>query len=321
MKIKNKALWTVVLLAMFGPELITGSTQLFMFASLFQWIILFLGYGLAVLVIRELAVRMRLNLWGAYLLGMAFTVVNEGLAAKTMILESSLPVAQYDYYGYFAGISFPWMFGISIWHALASVLLPIVVSYYLFPEYSEERWLGNKLLGAISLLVMVAASLIFFSSAVKVKGTAPQYIILLCVMAFWFAVARMFGRNKNIFKKEQFVRPGLKPFFLGLSVLVPLSIGLSTLAAAKIFLPLFFVFLALIVWFYAHILRQKGWTNPAGLVMFGLGFYVQQGLLTLLQGIARTNIILAGTEIILVMVLIFLSLRMKKLEQLPLVSP
>ena len=98
---------TLLLLTTVVPELLTGSTPLYGFLNPGQLVFLTLGYGLAILLVRELGVRLGIGLGGLILFGLAYGIFNEGLVAKTFLLDRSLPVPQYDGYGYWLGISFP----------------------------------------------------------------------------------------------------------------------------------------------------------------------------------------------------------------------
>ncbi len=137
MKANFKSALFLVLIAMVLPELLTGSSSISTFLNPIHLIILFLGYGVAVLLIREIAVRNNLSSGGIFILGLAFGVFNEGLLAKTLIRASELPITQYNNYGYFLGVSFPFTFAISFWHALASVLVPILLVYWVYSKNSS----------------------------------------------------------------------------------------------------------------------------------------------------------------------------------------
>ncbi len=307
-----KAVLVLIAAATVFPELVTGSTPLFHFFNPSALLILLVGYGLAVLAVREIAMRLRLTYWGIYLLGFAYAVVNEGFLAKTMLLNHGLPISQYDQYGYFAGVSFPWTFAISAWHALASVLLPIVFTYWLCPGEKGERWLRNRTLGIIAVLLMLFTALVFFS-ANRTEGTLLQYLVLAAMMAFWFFAALWFGREKAgqaAKVRAAAAQPSRystwKIFLLGASALVPTFILLPALAARKIPVPIFIIFLALEIWLYAWALRKSGAADDRGILLFGGGFYAQQALLGVVLGIGNGYFSLALTDIVMIVLFIVL---------------
>ena len=172
--IPGKALPVATLLALATvlPELFSGSTPLISFLNPGLLLLLFLGYGLAILLLRELALRCRSGLLGLFFLGLAYSVFNEGLLAKTLIVEKNLPVGLYDHYGYWLGISFPWAAGIGAWHACASGIFPILLTHHFFPGAREESWLNSKLALILGLLLMFLACVAFLGiSENGVKGT------------------------------------------------------------------------------------------------------------------------------------------------------
>ncbi len=85
------------------------------------FLLITLGYGIPVLIIRELAVRRQLGLQGLLLLGVAYGIYNEGFIAKTFLLACNVPLEQFNGYGMLLGIGVPWAILISSWHALFSV--------------------------------------------------------------------------------------------------------------------------------------------------------------------------------------------------------
>src|SRR5215510_2761979 len=115
----GKAVFTLMLLSPVLAELLTASIPIVQFLSPGTFIFLLtLGYGIPVLLIRELAVRWQITSAGIFILGIAYGILNEGFWAKTFLLDSDLPLPGFGHYGYILGISFPWAVTISFWHAL-----------------------------------------------------------------------------------------------------------------------------------------------------------------------------------------------------------
>lgn len=310
-----KAIWTLIAVATIFPELVTGSTPLFRFFHPNILLILFVAYGLSVLAVREIAVRLRLTYWGIYLLGFAYAVVNEGFLAKTMLMHQGLPIPQFDRYGYFAGVSFPWTFTISAWHALASVLLPIVFTYWLWPGEKAERWLRNRTLGLLGAFLALFTG-VFFFSRFRFHGTVPHYLFLMFMMLFWFLAAFWFGREKAGRAEpnpgaaaQPSRRPVWKIFLLGASTLVPTFLVLPQLAARKIPVPIFMVFLAIEIGLYAWVLKKMGWADERGILLFGAGFYAQQAVLGIAAGFLKGSVVLIITDVVMIGVFVVLGRR------------
>ena len=273
---KNKSILALMTMATVVPELFTGSTPLPAFIlNPGLLLLLILGYGLAVLLVRELWVRCGAGLGGMFVMGMGYSLFNEGLLDKTHILIQNLPIKQYDNYGYALGLSFPWMAGIGVWHACASVLFPVLLTHRLFPESSTAPWINGKLAGGLGALLLAFGCAGFVHPSAKgVTGTPAQLVELLTLMLLLFgAGAMMKGRVPDAAPTKK-----LWPFLFGLSVKLPF-LGLMFLAARKAPLVVFFGALAAVVGFYAWQLQRRRWLAMPGMGLFALGWYLHNVLL------------------------------------------
>lgn len=263
----------LILLALVVPEAATGSTPLSNFLNPAIFVILFIAYGLAVLVIREFFVRMRLGMGGLFLLGLAYGFLNEGLFAKTLLRETGLPMAEYDTYGYSFGVSIAFALAMTLWHAVSSVMFPILAVHALFPAERERSWLSTKVALALTLLILAAGLLLHFdtSNTQFPSGTVASAAKFLVIMALLTAFASRFKARSTPEGPE--VRFG--PVWLGVSTFIFLFIGLNVLIAGyKLPLLLYIGVYALGTWFYIRTLRRKHWDSTEGLLLFALGCYL-----------------------------------------------
>ncbi|HTL54342.1 MAG TPA: hypothetical protein VL361_01630 [Candidatus Limnocylindrales bacterium] len=269
------------------PELFSGSTPPASFLNPGLLIFLALGYGVAVLLLRELAMRWGCGLWGFFVLGLAYSVFNEGLLAKTSIVEQNLPINQYDHYGYYLGVSWPWMAGIGCWHACASVIFPIAFTHHLFPHASFRAWFHWKTALAIGVALLLLSCAVFLGTSEKrIKGSPGQLVLFLALILFGLAAARL---SKQPSRQSNAAGPGLLPLLFGLSVVIPFW-GLVALASAKVPLVVFFVALIGIVMVYAWILDRQQWLSPPAFLLFAIGWYLHNVVQALLFiGVASRN--------------------------------
>lgn len=278
----TRTMWPVITLMAIAtvlPELFTGSTPLVAFFNPGTVVWLLIGYGLAVLLVRELAVRCGSGILGLFFMGMGYSILNEGLFAKTLIIDTALPVSQYDHYGYFAGISFPWMAGIGAWHAVASVTLPILITHRLFPEAAGRPWIKAKVGVSLAVLLMVFACLGFLGKNDKgIKGTPAELGILLFIMLVCFSLGAVLKRAITTAP----VQSRVSPIFLGISVIIPFW-GLVIVAAVKAPVALYFMILAAVIVLFGAILKRCQWDTLPTFLLFGLGWYlhniIQAGLI------------------------------------------
>jgi hypothetical protein len=173
------------------PLRLLTSPGLYLFLSAF--------YGSVALLVREFQ-RCRPARWAAVLLlGMAAGAVNEGIIAGTWY------EVQYRGYTLVAGFDPALATGLTVFHALVSTVLPIVLANILFPEVAGERWLRRPAVtGCLILLVLVTAA--GFAPAAH----RPQKVIVLAAVAAAVAVAvTLPGRGRNPVALRPAPRPGV----------------------------------------------------------------------------------------------------------------
>jgi hypothetical protein len=274
-----KAIATLMLLSAFLPEVTTGNTPITTFFTPLAFVFLVvIGYGLPVLLIREFAVRMRLGTAGIVLLGFAYGSYNEGLWAKTMIDVHHVPMAIFNDYGVVLGIDVPWALTISLYHALGSVLFPILFTHALFSAERGRPWIDARLAIVIGVLLLALGSFAFLQPG-KIPGSPVQLAIFLSVLIGGVILA---PRMKRPADTQRIAAPaGAWPVLLGASLSLPFII-LSLLSGAKAPLPLFILVWSAIVVGYAWLIMNRGWQAPPNLLLFGLGLYMQSVLLAML---------------------------------------
>ncbi len=186
-------------------------------------------------------------------MGLGHSLFNEGLLAKTLVVAQNLPINRCDHYGYWLGLSFPWMAAIAVGHAGTSVLFPIILTHPLFSEAAPVPWVKGWLAVTIAVLFLFLGSSGFLHPSEKgVTGTPAQLVELFALMVTLFVLGGIFrGRPPG-----QALTWTRKPFLLGLSVIVPFWGGVF-LAARKVPVVLFFLALAAVVMFYAWQLRRR----------------------------------------------------------------
>jgi hypothetical protein len=192
----------------------------------------------------------------------------------------------------FFGFNWPDIFLITPWHALASVLTPILLTYLLFPESREVPWIGKKTALFLTCILLALAG-IFFMGPARVAGTPTQLVGLLGAMGILVWHAKSFPGVARITDPVSPV--GLKPVFYGAGIFFP-SVALFSIAGARIS-PFIFLLLAFCaVWFYKHALQRNAWLTTPALALFGVGSYMQTAfigiIITLTAGLPPSDLIL-----------------------------
>lgn len=256
MRPKLKPILTLLLITPFLTELLSNNMAPPAFFNPLNFLLLAtVVYGFPVLLLREFACRLRLGIAGLLCLGLVYGIINEGIVAKTFYLSQGVPVNTFDVYGYLAGISIPWAITISVWHSLHSVLCPILLTYYLFPDQRSRPWLNRA--GICSLVVPTAAldTLFFFSHTFdRPPGQLGHYALMLICMGLLMWLATKAPRSGQFSDGTVF---RLKPLGWGavsfpLLLLVPVLLSKGKVAP-WIFYAYFAIIIALIIrWMNRH---------------------------------------------------------------------
>lgn len=275
---------TLVLAATFIPELLTGSTPLLAFTNPVTLFFFFLGYGVAVLSIREAAVRWNLTFFGIFILGLVYGIFNEGFMSRTILLQDNLPIPQLSDYGYAFGISFPWAVFASVWHSVRSVLFPIVAVYALFPDMREVPWLGKKLFIASFASSAALIALVFAGMPKVLFVQGPLLALFLAILALVFVAYRF--KNKVETTPTPTPTPtietfGKKPLWFGLGATSLFLVLVLAVASLKWPVLFFFIIAGGSVALVLYILRNNNWIQPRPLLLFIIGCCVVSTLVSI----------------------------------------
>jgi hypothetical protein len=157
---RHRAELLLVILSITFPELLTGSTPVF---TLFNPIALafLLGlYGAGVLLIRETSVRRGGGWPMILLLGGAYAFAEEAIGTKTYF-DAAL-IGPVGAYGHSFGVNWLWLSQLTIFHAVFSIGLPILVVQIVFPATEGQRFVSDRGYGAL-LAIFTATVVAMFA--------------------------------------------------------------------------------------------------------------------------------------------------------------
>jgi hypothetical protein len=183
----------LLLLAPSIPELLTGSTPIStLFFDPLAFAVAFAGivglYGTGALLIREFAVRFHKGWASILLLGAAYGIAEEGVAVHTFFEPAGRsPVNDLGWYGHAFGVNWLWALGLTAFHAVYSIALPILLVQLFFPAVKAVRWLDG---GAVALVASVYVAVVSVFAFVVGYGPTPALLALaLAVIAALIALA------------------------------------------------------------------------------------------------------------------------------------
>ncbi len=187
MRILIRPRWPVLALLLLAPtipELLTGSTPV---APLVvdppAFAVSFLGivglYGTGALLIREFVVYFRRGWASVLLLGAAYGIAEEGLAVHTFFEPAGLaPVGALGAYGHAFGVNWLWALGLTAFHAVYSIALPILLTQLFFPEAKDARWMDRGATALVAGIYLFVVALFAF-----VVGHGPSPVLLALFLA------------------------------------------------------------------------------------------------------------------------------------------
>jgi hypothetical protein len=136
-------IWTLILLAPFIAEVLSGSTRT---TVLFVYIPEVMVWGVGALLCRELARRWRAGGTSLLLLGMALSIAEEFIIQQTSIAPVPFPGSHADY-GRMWGVNLVWLLFMLGFESVWVVVVPVQVTELFFPRKAGQPWLRRR--GAI----------------------------------------------------------------------------------------------------------------------------------------------------------------------------
>src|SRR5437899_4742590 len=164
--LKSHPLLFLLLLTPGIPEYLSASSQLTLLVIspliFFGLLAANLGlYGSGVILIREAMIRWKKGWASVFLLGVAYGIVEEGIALWTLFNPLAQPVGNLGFYGHWLGVNWVWTVGLLIFHSVYSIGLPIFLFGLVFPELKTKSLVSGTRL-AVTALSLIADSIFLF---------------------------------------------------------------------------------------------------------------------------------------------------------------
>lgn len=156
----------LMLLAPSTGELLSGSAPPTEFFNPVGFIMLMLLYGGGAVLIRELLFRWKAGMLSLLLLGAAYGIIEEGIMVKSFTdpnwgdMTSGL-----GHYGRWVGVNWVWSVGLTFFHAIISISVPVLLTGLIFPAWRDRAWLsGRKFTTLLGLVILDGLFIFFFIS-------------------------------------------------------------------------------------------------------------------------------------------------------------
>ncbi len=279
---KRKGIWPALVLFFLSPaigELLSGSSPPAEFFNPFGLLVMAALYGSGAILVRELRVR-----WGkgwptVFVLGAAYGIVEEGLMVKSFFDPNWMDLGLLGTYGRWAGVNWVWSLHLTIYHAVISIAIPILLVELLFPAQRNERWVGRRGMIGLTLLLLANVLLGFFLLTPYRPPFVPYLLAIVATVVLFLAARRLPVREGRI-HPARVPRPlwfALVGFVAQFVFFFGIFWGLPEFAVPVPFTMLAAVALvALVAWGVRRMARNGAWNDEHRLALTGgvLMFFV-----------------------------------------------
>ncbi len=267
MQKRTKAIVTLSLLSPVLAELLSGSSPALKFFLPWYFLLQWVSYGIPVLIMRELAVKWKLGISGIFILGLGYGIFNEGIITQTFFLKQA---SFFPFYGYYFGMHLAWVPFAAVWHSLHSILYPILLTYFLYPEVSKERWLTDTTVKFLFAFSFLETLVIYFSPHLA----APVYFFV-----FWAAIFLLAQISKKYTVQLNYVQSSFSKstFFAGFATVL-FYFGLIIITKTQATLLIYWLVLAGMVRGTWWLIKVKQWAAMPAIIVFVAGDYVANSI-------------------------------------------
>src|SRR6266849_6379804 len=231
------AVLTLFLLAPIVGEVLSGSTPPLSFINPVTFLLETGLYGSGAIVVRELVRSRGLGWASILLLGAAYSILEEGLVVTSWFNPYWPDLGVLVHYGRLFDVSWVWAFGLTAYHAVVSITIPIVLKDTLFPHLAARPWLRRRGLILFSIwltLISLFSLLLFGFLEFRKQGyTHPPLAYFIALAPSTRSAPRLWQlrllalATTLLFFFDLWAMPNLVPFPL---VPIALVIGLVALA-------------------------------------------------------------------------------------------
>jgi len=153
---------TLLLLAPVLGELVSAHQTPLEFINPVNFLILSLPYGCGALLCRELIVRRKKGLLALLLLGIAYSIYEEGIVVHSFFNPNWEELGTLSVYGYHAGVNWTWSELMVHFHTFISIGASIMLAGIIYPEQRGESWLAGRGIAVCGIGLLAWIPLGFF---------------------------------------------------------------------------------------------------------------------------------------------------------------
>jgi hypothetical protein len=295
---KRKAVLFFVLIIPLLTELLSGNTSAPVFFNPIVFLFFIVAYSFPALLIRELYLKWKLGVVGLFVLGLAYGIFNEGVAARTILQTGAVvATAPFEHYGVL-GFNIPWMIFIVPWHAFFSVVYPVVLVHAIYPLEAEKSWVSRRMFIALGAVAAVMGCFAYFGTE-RFPPTPFGYLVVCwTVLLVLVAVSQRTTRRPAIvFERDA---GGKRVRYICLGLLFACVQFLPFIWSAARVTSLVQIFLVgLPFYFLYRALRKRDEISGRILALIGIGHYsLWAFLMTVIMYVRHSPVLMLGPLVV-----------------------
>ena len=180
------AIWTLVLLAPFIGEVLSGSTRT---SILFVFIPEMMVWGVGALLCRELVRRWRAGGVSLLLLGLALSIAEEFIIQQTSLAPLPFPGSHADY-GRMWGLNLVYLLFMLGYESIWVVVVPVQLTELFFPRQASHPWLRMRGVIISSIVFLLGCRIAWYgwTQQARPRLHAAPYSPPLVLLALGFAL-------------------------------------------------------------------------------------------------------------------------------------
>jgi len=309
--LKSHPLLFLLLLTPGIPEYLSASSQITLLVLNPILFFLFLGaniglYGSGVILIREAMIRWKKGWASVFLLGVAYGIVEEGLALWTLFNPLAQPVGNLGFYGHWLGVNWVWTVGLLIFHSVYSIGLPIFLFGLIFPELKSKSLVSMRGV-RISVLGLTIDSILLFMLESAIYGPYNPGAGLMLFSGIVITILVVAARKlPGDFLKMKLSQPkwGRRKFAIVGALLFPATLLTGGLAAGANIPPIVPMILDII---FAMVILTRAFNsmgsanNQEHKVAFGVGLLFPIVVFGLIASIGQANFLIVVADLLFVL--------------------
>ncbi len=153
------------------------------FFNPFGFMLLTALYGSGAILARELKHRWHKGWLSLFVLGAAYGILEEGVMLKSFFDPAWVDIGILGSYGRWLGVNWVWSLELTLFHAVVSIAIPILLVELMFHQRRGEQWIGQRGLIGLSALLAADVALGYFFLTNYSPPLIPYVLTVAVVVA------------------------------------------------------------------------------------------------------------------------------------------